>query len=357
MARLSTSSGAISLGDLRTLYGETGSISLNDFRTSGSKYEEKNNFQTLTLSDAYVSTTDTFWRARTQQTATGTNGSGTVTTSYQQYANYKGTDTNGVLISNSSVTSRTYNAPPAPDITNLNLTFLNIPEFVDAVCTLSRGTLRSGGSYTSWSTQTDIKGNPTGSIRTKTDYYGLSISNSKKINGKTNLNPIISGSVSMSDLYSYDNGRHEVSFNAGGHANNQTGYARAGWFVDTAGMGSLVGGSGTSSNEFINSVAPELNDLMFLGCFVSNTINFYLYLGANSTSEASYPTAHEIGKFDKITVNNTDLLVSDCATVRVGQPWSSVRGGVVEYRWTDTTVTLPTISTTSANTVKINYAT
>jgi hypothetical protein len=39
MARLSTSSGAISLGDLRTLYGETGSISLNDFRTSGSNYE------------------------------------------------------------------------------------------------------------------------------------------------------------------------------------------------------------------------------------------------------------------------------------------------------------------------------
>jgi len=357
MARLSISSGTISLDDLRTLYGVTGSISLNDFRTGGSKYEEKKNLQTLTLSNAYVSTTDTFWRTRTQQNATGANGSGTITTSYQVRTRYKGSSTSGQLIASSNITSKTFNAPPSNDIINLTTSFLSVPEFVDAVCTLSRGTLRSGGSYSSWANTTDIKGNVIGSSRNKSDYYGLSISNSKKINGKTNLNSITNGSASMSDLYSYDNGRHELSFNAGVYATYSIGYTRAGWTTNSAGLGSLVGGSGTSSNAFVNSVAPELNDLMFLGCYKYDTTDFYLYLGANSTSEASYPTAHEIGKFDKITINNTDLLPSDCSSLRVGQSWSNVIGGVVEFRWNSGVVTLPTISTTSANTVKIDYAT
>jgi len=205
MAVLNITSGAISLGDIRSHLGASGSISIGDLRPGGSHHIQKNNIESFTLSNAYTSGS-VFWRLKTTQRDTstplgGTAGTGTITNVYQQYAKYYNQQM--LLHSDNTSTSRDITNSPSLSYTITSPNLINYKNV-----TLTRGSLASTGSFTTWVTETDSKGNFLNFIRSKSDYYRLSITNGKRVNGRTNLNPNTdsSGTTSFNDLYSFDDG-------------------------------------------------------------------------------------------------------------------------------------------------------
>jgi len=347
MAKLSISSGAISLNNLRNLYDISSSISLGDFRTGGSLHELKRNNVAMSLSNAYVSTSDTYWRTRTQQNATGANGSGTVSTSFTQRVRYK--NPSETLVISGSGTSETFSN--LTDIHNFNGPF-GSPEFIDPFCTVSRGTLRSAGSYSSWSNSTDSKGNVTGSSRSKNDYYGLTVTNSKKYDGTTNLNPITSGSASMSQLYGHDTGEWEFGFNGASGGGGRTGYAHSGYFLSSSGFGSL---SGATDSDAVLSADSNINNIEILGIFTTSTA-YHVFIGYTNASSSAANLAQELAKIRYIQVNGTTNDFDDLSSATFRNNSFGSGTFAIEYFWLNSAYSNPTISTSSVNNVKLIFA-
>lgn len=206
MAKLSVSSGAISLNDLRSHFGDTNSISMSDFHSSGDKYVTGLN-PTDISNTAYYSLTsgnEYFWRIITTQTATGASGSGTITTQPAAVQVFFG----GYQTDVGTTNFKQFSIPWRSSIYAHTGANGFKPNVGDADALYKRGTLQSAGSYSAWTNTTDIKGNITGSQRSKTDYYQvISVLGGTSLSaGSSNPTVPTSGTIDMADLYQYENG-------------------------------------------------------------------------------------------------------------------------------------------------------
>lgn len=209
MAKLSVTSGSISLNDLRSHFGDTNAISMADFRTGGDKL--------VNVLDAYdyngtkyVTTAgqETFLRIRTSQSATGENGTGTVTTTTNQYwhmgvssglPSFGFTDPNGQA------------DKPSWHGTNY-IHFIGGAQgkypIGNTVGLQKQGTLQSAGSYSAWQNNYGFKDIFVDSTRFKDDYYSVILYDVFTRLQVANANPAVptSGPISFDDLYAIDNG-------------------------------------------------------------------------------------------------------------------------------------------------------
>lgn len=349
------SSGAISLDDVRTLFGRTGSISMSEFASGQPLYVDKYNVTDLTVSNGYLSGS-IYWQAVTQQNATGGNGSGTVTTGYYTYARYRGS---AKYLFNSHGTSYTGNS---------GSTYQNLDDFMgwgegvptfwqitDPSMTLSRGSLVSTGSYGAWTNTTDSKGNITGSYRTKGDFYRLNISNSKKATSRTEMNPgLSSGARSFSEMYDLDNGIIlDTTFT---HSSTDSNGA-----TQTIVLGFSNNGSGTSYGSMANvnttSRDSRHHGMKVVSCYKSLINNFfYFQLQCPATTVTG---DIELGKFSKIEINgaalypqNTDSsYASGVDTNLTYASNSTFQSNGYQFIWSSGT--FPTINSSGTNTLKI----
>lgn len=251
MGKLSITSGTISMNDMRTHLGDTNSISMSDFRPDNGVHRKSGLDSYSFNGSRYINSTsdwDYFHEVVTTQNATGSLGSGTITTSYLRYdniaefrsaPNLSGTQ-NSQQSYKTSTNAHGYRIGKGnyPLGNNIGLT--------------KRGALQSAGSYSSWVNTTDAKGNVTGSTRSKTDLYTINIIAPMTKQQRSNLNGSIplSGAISMSDLYEYDNGvlgEWTITVGTGSDTFFGRGYAAAGTLAPTA-QTSNVGSISPSAN-------------------------------------------------------------------------------------------------------------
>lgn len=206
MAKLSVSSGAISLNDLRSHFDDTNSISMSDFHSSGDKYVTGLNPSDIS-NTAYYSTTsgnEYFWRIVTTQNSTSANGGGTISTQPLSNQVFFG----GYATDAGTTNFKTFSIPWRSSIYAHAGANGFKPNVGDADALYKRGTLQSAGSYSAWSNTVDFKGNITGSTRSKTDYYQvISVLGGTSLSaGSSNPTVPTSGAIDMADLYQYENG-------------------------------------------------------------------------------------------------------------------------------------------------------
>lgn len=354
MAKLQ-SSGAISLDDVRTLFGRTGSISMSEFAVGQPLYVDKYNVTDLTVSNGYLSGS-IYWKNRTFQSASGGSGSGTITTSYQSLARYRG---NEVVLASSTVTS--FTASTSAHFQTMD-SFMGWGEGVptlwqitDPSMTLTRGSLYSSGSYTSWVDTTDSKGNVTGSTRYKDDFYRLSISNSKKANSRTDMNPgLSSGARSFSEMYDLDNGIIlDTTFT---HSSTDSTGASQVLLVGFSNSGSGTS-YGSMSNVNTASRDSRHHGMKVTKCFKSLINNFFYF---ELQCPATGVTGNlELGKFSKIEINGSALYPQNTNTSYAygvdGNLYytsnSNFQSNGYEFIWSSGT--FPTINTSGTNTLKV----
>ena len=210
MGKLSISSGSISLNDLRTHFGDTNSISMADFRSGGNK--------SITGLDPYsytgakyvnTATEQTYWRERTIQTATGSNGSGTVTTSTLSYIHVGGIggEAGNFVVSGQrgTVTALGWWTTTGDDGNQSHRGEYPMGRSDGYV---TRNTLQSAGSYGSWTDNLGFKDVFLNSQRTKDDYYQIYFNDISTRLQVSNLNSGVpqSGSIGLDDLYEIDDG-------------------------------------------------------------------------------------------------------------------------------------------------------
>ena len=207
MPKLSISSGAISMSDLRTHFLDTDSISMSDFRSGGNKVVSGLEAYSH-VGSKYVnnSSEQTYWRVRTTQTATGTNGSGTVTTSAVQWVHVGGIGgENGSFASYSGGQGSFWvNTGDYGNVGKLGKYPIGNPQGY-----VKRGTLVSSGSYSAWSNNYGFKDVFENSTRSKNDYYYIVFEEpNSRIQVLSNVNNGVplSGSIGFDDLYEVDNG-------------------------------------------------------------------------------------------------------------------------------------------------------
>ena len=248
MGKLSISSGSISLNDLRTHFGDTNSISMADFRSGGNK--------SITGLDPYSYTgakyvnnanEQTYWRIRTIQTATGSNGSGTVTTQSLIFIHVGGIGgisgsfgTLGQIVS----TPLSYWTTTGDDN---NIDHRGEYPIGRSDGYVTRGTLQSAGSYGSWTDNLGFKDVFLNSQRTKDDYYQIVFYDISTRLQVSNINSGVpqSGSIGLDDLYEIDDGViWSGTINAGDSGGSYSG--RGFRSTSTTPYGSLA--SGTSAN-------------------------------------------------------------------------------------------------------------
>ena len=256
MGELSTTSGAISFSQIRSHLGDTGSISMSDLQNGGGLYVDESTYANFSLSNAYVSTSDTYWRVGTTQYY-NTSGSPTNTV-ILNYVRYKGAQ----LQVTSGSTSQTFGYPTSGGAgAGWAATFLSVPELIDNSFTVSRGSLVSAGSFGASTNTTDAKGNVTGSFRSKNDYYRLNLSGGRKrLAGTAALNPntgTAGQSISFSDLYGFDNGVViDTTFNSSAttsSGSNNTFYRGYDKISDTGvSYGSIANDTTSSSSQYGN---------------------------------------------------------------------------------------------------------
>lgn len=336
MAILSITSGPISYGDLRTHLGGSGAVSASDFRNGNQYWVPKPGIKATNLSDAYVSDTDTYWELRTLQVATASNGGGTVTTSYGNFSRYKRALALNLNITNNTTTSKTYSNNQTDFIAIDG--FLSDPEMIDGVMTINRGTLKVAGTYSSWEDNVDAKGNFVNSTRTKSDYYGITISDGKRYTNYYSLNPgLKSGNVKHSELYGFDDGVIlDTTFSS------NTGDASAG-YLRTAGNTISYG---DITNDTTTSRLDRANDLIVTGAHLASNFRFFYRIPVTRGE------AFELAHFTHIIVNGVELELAE-ADLYDGEAWDSTHINH-QFYWDSANHTLPTITTPSTgNTLKL----
>jgi hypothetical protein len=293
MGKLSTASGTISLNDLRTHFGDTNSISLGDFRSGGDKVVSSLNPYSYTGAK-YVntSTEKTHWRVRTTQTATGTNGSGTVTTSEAIQVHTGAPNVSGEANAYASFTQtvgtplswRTYTGDYGNNARSGEYPVGN-PEFH-----VTRGTIQSAGSYSSWQNNYGFKDAFQDSTRFKDDLYQIVFYEpSTRFQVTSNINSGVpqTGSIGMDDLYQIDNGSlWSGTINAVDSGNVYTGKG----FRDDS--GGSYGSVATSANvDNIEGVLESQNQATLFRCYqtyaVANVNATYIGIRAAGRTTAA----------------------------------------------------------------------
>jgi hypothetical protein len=254
MPKLNIASGQISLNDLRTHFGDTDSISMSDFRSGGDKvvsgYGRLEHNGTIYDSNT---ASKTQYVIATTQTATQTNGGGTVTTSYARTVWYNGyyiADNYGTNVKSDFQSWRGVNTSHRGRIG----VAMKFPTG-SATGVAKRGTLQSAGSYSAWQDNLGYKDVFVNSERTKVDIYSIIVAdtfNKQQVVSNVNSSVPQSGSISMDDLYEVSNGIwHTTQFTAGVEDYLST---RLGFDDDGAGnaYGSMVNTQVQNSANFLN---------------------------------------------------------------------------------------------------------
>ena len=256
MPKLAISSGQISLSDLRTHFNDTDSISMSDFRSGGNKVVSGLESYSYTGSKFVSNASEkTYWRVRTSQSATGENGTGTVTTTVTAYIHTGGNSSlgeNGPYNYYNQITAtplswRTDTGSYGKTAFRAQYPIGNPQGHVE------RGSLVSTGSYSAWQNNYGFKDVFVDSTRQKDDlYYIVFYEPNSRMQVTSNVNDGVplSGSIGFDDLYQIDNGViWSGTINAGDSGNSING---RGFRTSGVQYGSLA----------TSGVVPDIQDVL-----------------------------------------------------------------------------------------------
>lgn len=327
MSKLAISSGQISLSDLRTHFNDTDSISMSDFRSGGNKVISGLESYSY-IGSKYVNTASeqTYWRVRTIQTATGENGTGTVTTTTDIWIHTGGIGGEiGAYNSYNQITGtplswRTSTGSYGKIGNRAEYPIGNPQGHVE------RGSLVSSGSYSAWQNNYGFKDAFTNSTRSKNDYYYIVFyepNTRMQVTSNVNDGVPLSGSIGFDDLYQIDNGViWSGTINAGDSGSSSSGRG----FRSGINLASFTYGSSATS-----ATVPDIGDV--LQAQVTNGMNlmsaFQLY-----NSSTVFPLQVEIDGTLRTTAAGT---ISNTSTSNISRQRFGAAFNHTGFGYTNTT--------------------